>query len=93
MAEVSRDANGRGGRWVKLDHGGGLSSHYFHLDKIREDLAAGTRVQAGENLGTVGRTGVHNSPTHLHFAVSIDGDYIDPMPFVRDARRVALADL
>ena len=45
-------------------------------------------VKAGEAIGTVGDTGVHNSGPHLHFAVSVrpspDGPelFINPEPLL-----------
>jgi len=85
VESVHIEPNGRGGRWIKIDHGGGFASLYFHLDEIRDDLEPGARVAAGEIIATLGRTGVVSSPTHLHFAVTVDGTYIDPLPFVRTA--------
>jgi murein DD-endopeptidase MepM/ murein hydrolase activator NlpD len=71
-----------------VDHGD-VSTLYFHLDAIRADLATGTRVVAGETLATLGRTGVQTSPTHLHFAVLVDGAYVDPLRLLRRARVLA----
>lgn len=88
--QVERSSSGIGGRWVRIAHEDGRATWYMHLARIREDLAHGTRISAGEVLGTLGRTGVHNSPTHLHFAVSVGarGRHLDPMPLLAGATLV-----
>ena len=80
---------GNEGRFIRVNHKGGtIVTSYIHLDAIREDLRPGIPVRAGEAIGTVGDTGVHNSGPHLHFAVSVrpsaDGPelYIDPEPLL-----------
>ena len=80
---------GNEGRFIRVNHKGGtVVSSYIHLDAIREDLKPGIPVHAGEAIGTVGDTGVHQSGPHLHFAISvrpsIDGQelYIDPEPLL-----------
>ncbi len=39
-------------------------------------------VKAGEPIGTVGDTGVHQSGPHLHFAVSVRTSPDDPELFI-----------
>jgi len=80
---------GNEGRFVMVLHKGGtVTTSYIHLDGIREDLRPGVPVKAGEAIGTVGDTGVHNSGPHLHFAISVrpspDGPelYINPEPLL-----------
>jgi Peptidase family M23 len=80
---------GNEGRFVMVLHKGGtITTSYIHLEGIREDLRPGIPVKAGEAIGTVGDTGVHNSGPHLHFAVSVrptpDGPelYINPEPLL-----------
>jgi hypothetical protein len=80
---------GNEGRFVMIIHKGGtITTSYIHLEGIREDLRPGIPVKAGEAIGTVGDTGVHNSGPHLHFAVSVrpspDGPelYINPEPLL-----------
>jgi hypothetical protein len=80
---------GNEGRFVMILHKGGtVTTSYIHLEAIREDLRPGIPVRAGEAIGTVGDTGVHNSGAHLHFAISVrpnpDGPelYINPEPLL-----------
>jgi murein DD-endopeptidase MepM/ murein hydrolase activator NlpD len=87
---IVRSDRGRTGRYVRLVHGVHFASHYMHLDQVRPDLRTGMIVEAGQILGTVGRSGVRNSPTHLHFAVTVETSevrrHLDPEPVLRRAR-------
>lgn len=90
VATVHLSARGRGGRYVKLTHADGTASAYMHLDKIRADLRPGMAVQAGEVVGTLGRTGIKKSREHLHFSLTAPNDagrerHIDPLPLLRKA--------
>jgi murein DD-endopeptidase MepM/ murein hydrolase activator NlpD len=54
------------GNYVILQHrieGLDIYSLYAHLRAVRPELRPGTRVRAGENLGTMGRTS--NTPSHI----------------------------
>lgn len=66
------------GNYVILDHGGGIQTFYSVLFGFAEGLAEGDTVQQGDVIGYVGSTG-EATGNHLHFSLTIDGDYIDPM--------------
>lgn len=89
LALVYPQLRGRAGRYVAIDHAGGLRTFYMHLDEVRADLMVGAPIAAGEPLGTVGTSGVYVSGPHLHFALSQEQDgrnfYIDPEAMLRDA--------
>ncbi|PYO52036.1 MAG: peptidase M23 [Candidatus Rokuibacteriota bacterium] len=64
------------GRLVVLDHGLGLYTLYFHLD--RADVAEGTLVERGEPIGVVGATGRATGP-HLHWGAQLGPSRVDPL--------------
>ena len=64
------------GGWVVLDHGQGVTSHYFHLA-----VAEGDVVTRGDVIGAVGSTGLSTGP-HLHWEVRVDGVPTNPMAWV-----------
>jgi murein DD-endopeptidase MepM/ murein hydrolase activator NlpD len=76
-----------GGRvvWV-WDPSRSLSIYYAHLDQQR--VATGTRVRAGDVVGTVGNTGnARTTAPHLHFGIYERGrGAIDPDAFIRPAK-------
>ena len=86
---VVRPNNGAAGNTVHVRHDDGTLTKYFHLDEF--SVRNGQRVEAGQQIGTMGRTG--NTPaqgdTHLHFEMWRDGRQVDPMPHLRGAERDA----
>ncbi|MFJ8630833.1 M23 family metallopeptidase [Streptomyces sp. NPDC093568] len=57
-----------------------LETTYSHLSAIR--VVQGQSVSVGSPVGRVGSTGLSTGP-HLHFEVLLDGQYVDPMPWLR----------
>ncbi|HEX9550130.1 MAG TPA: peptidoglycan DD-metalloendopeptidase family protein [Candidatus Limnocylindrales bacterium] len=76
---VAGHADECGGLQVRIDHGGGLLSWYRHLSAI--DTWVGARVVTGTVIGRVGNTGC-SLGSHLHFGVSLDGDFVDPLRYL-----------
>lgn len=66
------------GNTIIIDHGLGIFSQYYHLDKsfVEKD----DYLLAGTEIGTVGQTGFSTGP-HLHFAIYNHGVYINPWKF------------
>jgi murein DD-endopeptidase MepM/ murein hydrolase activator NlpD len=71
---------GPGGFFVRINHADGVRSGYFHLTSFR--VLIGQTVKAGEVIGTVGRSGIKVSGSHLHFEVHKDGELQDPVAFL-----------
>jgi murein DD-endopeptidase MepM/ murein hydrolase activator NlpD len=63
------------GLHVIINHGGGLSSLYGHLNTVI--VLSGDYVEAGQVIGTVGSSGNATGP-HLHFEIRRDGIAEDP---------------
>jgi murein DD-endopeptidase MepM/ murein hydrolase activator NlpD len=77
--------NGGYGKMIEIDHGYGLTTRYAHLSAF--DVAVGDIVERGQVIGRIGSTGRSTGP-HLHYEIRIDGEAIDPMRFLRAARRM-----
>ena len=67
------------GRSVVIDHGGGILSMYFHLEKIL--VKQDQKVEKGQVVGLVGATGRATGP-HLHLGIRINGARVDPLSLV-----------
>lgn len=80
VVEVNQDVWGYG-KHVRVAHNGTLSSLYAHLDQIQVEV--GQRVGAGEQIGTVGRTGWATG-MHLHFEVMDGNQTMNPVSIVAD---------
>ena len=68
------------GNMVIIDHGGGVSTLYAHGSEILVEV--GQTVQKGDPVLKVGSTGYSTGP-HAHFEIRINGEYVDPMNFVK----------
>lgn len=80
VAEAA-DGAGPAGTAVAVDHGGGWTSRYFHLEAGSLHVGPGDRVEEGTLLGWMGRTG-RATGEHLHFQLERDGLPVDPLPFL-----------
>ena len=68
------------GYHVKIDHGNGRVSIYGHLNGYY--VQKGDAVTKGQTIGLSGSTGMSTGP-HLHFGVTENGQYVDPMNYFR----------
>lgn len=68
------------GKAIIIDHGGGYTTLYGHLDVI--SVTVGQVVKKGEVIGQTGNTGYSTGP-HLHFEVRMNGEYVDPLTYVK----------
>jgi murein DD-endopeptidase MepM/ murein hydrolase activator NlpD len=92
--------DGKSGRYVRIEHDGGVTTAYMHLDSIAPGLSKGDTVDAGDVIGALGRSGIRSGDAHLHFGLEIPSDrpsprgkkkntrHVDPTPFLERARVV-----
>ena len=71
------------GNYIMINHGGGLSTVYMHCSKLIAKV--GDTVKKGDVIGLVGSTGNSTGP-HLHFSVRVNGEYVDPAPYIGYSR-------
>lgn len=67
------------GKYVILDHGGGITTLYGHCSEIL--VQAGQVVAKGETIAKVGSTGWSTGP-HCHFEVRVNGKHTNPLPYL-----------
>lgn len=80
VTEAGWDAKG-GGNYIKIKHYNSFTSAYLHLSEIYYKV--GEFVKAGFVIAKSGNSGNSTGP-HLHFSVSENGNYINPISFLND---------
>jgi murein DD-endopeptidase MepM/ murein hydrolase activator NlpD len=76
VAAVSNGYNG----YVEIDHGGGLRTLYYHTTPM---VSVGEEVYGGQQIAKLYPAG---DSTHLHFGISKNGTYENPLPHVRSVK-------
>jgi murein DD-endopeptidase MepM/ murein hydrolase activator NlpD len=69
------------GNTVIIDHGKGLWTLYGHIINGGIKVKKGQIVKRGQNIALVGMTG-RATGYHLHFEVRLNGEYVDPKPYL-----------
>lgn len=69
------------GNSVFIDHGLGLITMYFHLQRV--DVKPGQSVGRGDVIGRIGVSGRSTGP-HLHWGVSLNQTAVDPSLLLRN---------
>lgn len=64
------------GKLIVIRHPNGMESYYAHLNDIW--VSPNQDLQAGDCIGTGGRTAIRNSPAHLHFEIRFQDHPLDP---------------
>lgn len=67
------------GNYVMIYHGGSTFTVYMHCSQLVAEV--GQEVSKGEVIAYSGSTGISTGP-HLHFGLSIDGSYVNPLDYV-----------
>ncbi len=68
------------GNIIVVDHGNGITSHYFHLEQTYVKI--GDEVDNTTVLGGMGTTG-YSTGVHLHFEIHINGTIVNPYFFLQ----------
>jgi murein DD-endopeptidase MepM/ murein hydrolase activator NlpD len=82
--------NGGYGRWIKIEHDGGVATAYAHLSRIAAGIRRSARVRQGQVIGFVGSSGLSTGP-HLHFELHRNGLPVNPLTMARTAMRQRLS--
>jgi murein DD-endopeptidase MepM/ murein hydrolase activator NlpD len=69
------------GNTVIIDHGDNVWTLYGHIRNGGIKVEKGQKVKKGEKIAEVGSTGNSTGP-HCHFEVRINGNPVDPMPYL-----------
>lgn len=81
---VTHNAPGAG-NYVTLNHGGGLSTRYLHMDSI--SVRQGQKVKVGQKVGVEGNTtgpgASISTGAHLHFEVRENGEPTDAAKWLK----------
>jgi len=72
------------GTVAEINHGGGLTARYCHLNE-EVKVAIGDELLAGEEIGTVGKSGYEecNENPHLHLEMTFSGKKVDPITVMK----------
>lgn len=73
--------NGGYGNYVRIDHGGGISTGYAHIQSGGLLVSYGQWVNAGDLIALEGNTG-NSFGCHVHFEVYNWGSTINPIDFM-----------
>lgn len=80
VVEAGYSSNGYG-NYVQIDHGNYVETLYGHMLDGSIAVNVGDIVTKGQAIGRVGNTG-YSFGSHLHFEVRINGNRVDPAPYL-----------
>ncbi|MCC6775747.1 MAG: M23 family metallopeptidase [Hyphomicrobiales bacterium] len=66
------------GKYIRIRHTNGYETAYGHMSGFARGMEPGKRVRQGQVIGYVGSTGL-STGAHLHYEISINGRFVDPM--------------
>ena len=70
------------GKFITILHDNGYQTTYCHLKKFAPGIKPGRKIELGEKIGEVGKTGFATG-AHLHFAILEDGYYVNPINLLK----------
>lgn len=75
--------NGSYGNFIRINHGGGLTTAYAHIQPGGILVQMGQPVAVGQQIARVGTTG-NSTGCHSHLEVRQNGSSTDPMAYLRN---------
>ncbi len=75
---VFRGRKGGYGRVLVVQHGKKYSTLYAHLSRFKKGQKIGKRINQGDVIGYVGRSGLASGP-HLHYEFRVNGVHRNPL--------------
>ncbi len=69
------------GKYIQISHNGKFSTRYGHMNGFAEGIEAGTKVERGQVIGYIGRTG-RSTGCHVHYEVMIYGKQVNPADYI-----------
>ena len=75
---IEKGYNNSAGNYVKIRHNSVYTTGYNHFSRFGKGIAKGVRVQQGQVIGYVGKTGLATGP-HLDMRFWKNGKPIDPL--------------
>lgn len=76
---VTASYSSSAGNYVMISHGKRLYTVYMHCSRLA--VSAGDTVSRGQTIAYAGSTGI-STGSHLHFGVSKNGTYVNPLSYV-----------
>ena len=87
------------GRHIIIDHENGYTTRYAHLQTITQmtnkiRIKKGEKVKRGQQIGTIGRTGISitATPSHIMYSIYHHGIPVNPVDYFLTSGSVAFAD-
>lgn len=65
------------GKYIRIQHDGGYTTTYAHIEGTPKDLDVGDHVAQGQVIAYVGSTGLSTGP-HLYYELRVGDTYKDP---------------
>ena len=75
---IFRGKKGGYGRTVIIKHGNQYTTLYAHMSRFNGKVKNGSRVQQGQTIGYVGKSGLATGP-HLHYEFRVNGIHRNPL--------------
>lgn len=75
---IHRGRKGGYGHTIIIQHGNQYRTLYAHMSRYQDGLREGSRVEQGQIIGYVGRSGLVSGP-HLHYEFMVNGNHFNPM--------------